>query len=153
MRLSAMPRRPMRSKSSSKPNAFCSPCPGEGIGTEYGRGRKGRVAVANERSSFGDLMMTQSNTQVGSVVAVRGAVVDVAFAAAPLPRLEEALIVEWDRPEPLIVEVQAHLDEHTRAREWRCRRRPGSARRRRVRDRRHRVAVPVGDASSAGCST
>ena len=30
-----------------------------------------------------------------------------------MPRLEEALIVEWDQPETLIVEVQAHLDEST----------------------------------------
>ena len=44
---------------------------------------------------------------------MRGAVVDVAFASARLPQLDEALIVEWDRPGTLIVEVQAHLDEHT----------------------------------------
>src|SRR6516162_1127089 len=33
------------------------------------------------------------------------------FEAADLPPLDEALMVEWDRPENLIVEVQAHLDE------------------------------------------
>jgi len=49
----------------------------------------------------------------GSVVAVRGAVVDVAFEAAELPRIAEALVVEWDQPETLIIEVQAHLDERT----------------------------------------
>ena len=49
----------------------------------------------------------------GKVLAVRGAVVDIAFDAADLPPLDEALIVEWDRPESLIVEVQAHLDERT----------------------------------------
>ena len=48
----------------------------------------------------------------GRVLAVRGAVVDVVFDAE-LPRLEEALVVEWDQPGPLIVEVQAHLDEGT----------------------------------------
>jgi len=57
--------------------------------------------------------MMESEKSGGEVIAVRGAVVDVAFASAQLPRLDEALIVEWDRPETLIVEVQAHLDEHT----------------------------------------
>ena len=47
------------------------------------------------------------------MIAVRGAVVDVAFEAAELPQLEEALIVEWDQPGTLIIEVQAHLDERT----------------------------------------
>jgi F-type H+-transporting ATPase subunit beta len=47
------------------------------------------------------------------VLAVRGAVVDVDFVGAELPRLEEALVVEWDEPRPLILEVQAHLDEST----------------------------------------
>ena len=57
--------------------------------------------------------MTQSTQPRGKVLAIRGAVVDVAFEAGELPRLEEALIVEWDRPGSLIVEVQAHLDERT----------------------------------------
>ncbi len=47
------------------------------------------------------------------VVAVRGAVVDVAFDGATLPQIDEALAIEWDQPSPLTVEVQAHLDEHT----------------------------------------
>ncbi|WP_374576243.1 F0F1 ATP synthase subunit beta [Phenylobacterium sp.] len=50
---------------------------------------------------------------MGRVLAVRGAVVDVAFEAPPLPRLEEALIVEWDGGEELVVEVQSHLDDTT----------------------------------------
>jgi F-type H+-transporting ATPase subunit beta len=49
----------------------------------------------------------------GSILAVRGAVVDVAFDAADLPKIDEALVIEWDRPESLTVEVQAHLDERT----------------------------------------
>ncbi len=57
--------------------------------------------------------MTESQKPAGKVVAVRGAVVDVAFEPADLPRLDEALIVEWDQPEVLIVEVQAHLEERT----------------------------------------
>jgi len=57
--------------------------------------------------------MKETEKAPGKVVAVRGAVIDVAFASGRLPQLDEALIVEWDRPEPLIVEVQAHLDAHT----------------------------------------
>ena len=57
--------------------------------------------------------MTESEKAAGKVVAVRGAVIDVVFESAALPRLDEALVVEWDRPETLIVEVQAHLDELT----------------------------------------
>jgi len=49
----------------------------------------------------------------GAVLAVRGAVIDVLFEDADLPKLEEALVVEWDRPETLIAEVQAHLDART----------------------------------------
>jgi F-type H+-transporting ATPase subunit beta len=40
-------------------------------------------------------------------------VVDVAFAVGELPHIDEALVIEWDRPETLVVEVQAHLDETT----------------------------------------
>jgi F-type H+/Na+-transporting ATPase subunit beta len=44
---------------------------------------------------------------------VRGAVVDVGFHGDSLPRLEEALVVEWDQPGALMLEVQAQLDERT----------------------------------------
>ena len=57
--------------------------------------------------------MTQSTQPRGSVLAVRGAVVDVVFDGNSLPRINEALVIEWDRPAPLTVEVQAHLDETT----------------------------------------
>jgi F-type H+/Na+-transporting ATPase subunit beta len=57
--------------------------------------------------------MTDQPTAKGVVAAVRGVVVDVGFGSGPLPKLEEALVVEWDQPETLIVEVQAHLDERT----------------------------------------
>jgi len=46
----------------------------------------------------------------GTVYAVRGAVVDVVFAAGELPPVNTALVVEWDRPGPLILEVHSHLD-------------------------------------------
>ena len=56
--------------------------------------------------------MDQPLRRTGQVVAVRGAVVDVAFDGA-LPPVDSALVIEWDRPERLVVEVQAHLDEKT----------------------------------------
>ena len=48
----------------------------------------------------------------GRVVAVRGAVVDVSFAAPPLPPIDHALVIEAPEAEPIIVEVQAHRDRH-----------------------------------------
>jgi F-type H+/Na+-transporting ATPase subunit beta len=48
----------------------------------------------------------------GTVTAVRGAVVDVAFPGA-LPPVESALSVARDRGEPLNLEVHSHLDTHT----------------------------------------
>ncbi len=41
---------------------------------------------------------------------MRGPVVDVAFPAGGLPPLNSVLSVEWDRPEPLLLEVHGHLD-------------------------------------------
>ena len=49
----------------------------------------------------------------GIVVSVRGAVVDVYFADGALPAINAALAVEWDRPEPLLLEVHSHVDEQT----------------------------------------
>ena len=49
----------------------------------------------------------------GRVVAVRGSVVDVRFAGGPLPAIHDALSVGWDRPGPLVLEVQQHLDPAT----------------------------------------
>lgn len=46
----------------------------------------------------------------GRVHAVRGAVVDVRFDTGALPALNDALLVEWDRPGALMLEVQSHLD-------------------------------------------
>jgi F-type H+/Na+-transporting ATPase subunit beta len=46
----------------------------------------------------------------GTVVAVRGAVIDIQFDKEELPAINEALVIKWDRREELIVEVQAHLD-------------------------------------------
>jgi F-type H+/Na+-transporting ATPase subunit beta len=55
--------------------------------------------------------MTHAAQLKGTVLAVRGAVVDVGFDRGELPRIDEALVVKWDRPGTLILEVQAHLNE------------------------------------------
>jgi len=57
--------------------------------------------------------MAQLTEPKGRVLAVRGAVVDVRFDVAELPQLHDALVIEWDQPGDLIVEVQAHLDPYT----------------------------------------
>jgi hypothetical protein len=49
----------------------------------------------------------------GVVVSVRGAVVDVNFNGQGLPQINTALVVEWDRPEPLVLEVHSHIDPVT----------------------------------------
>jgi F-type H+/Na+-transporting ATPase subunit beta len=57
--------------------------------------------------------MPEINRPTGTVIAARGAVIDVAFEVGELPGLNEALVVRWDQPEALVIEVQAHLDERT----------------------------------------
>lgn len=88
---------------------------------------------------------TETKKPPGRVTAVRGAVVDVAFDPAELPGLDEALVVEWDRPETLIIEVQAHLDERT-VRGVALQATAGLRRGVPVRPSGHPVTVPVGDA-------
>ena len=68
------------------------------------------LRLDNEVSS---IVMAQSPQSTGKVLAVRGGVVDVAFEGVGLPKLHDALVVEWDQPEPLVIEVQAHLDDRT----------------------------------------
>jgi F-type H+/Na+-transporting ATPase subunit beta len=89
--------------------------------------------------------MKESKRPGGTVIAVRGAVVDVVFEHAELPRLDEALIVEWDRPETLTVEVQAHLDERT-VRGVALQATAGLKRGVRVHASGNPVTVPIGDA-------
>ncbi|MCT8973712.1 F0F1 ATP synthase subunit beta [Microbaculum marinisediminis] len=48
----------------------------------------------------------------GRVVAVRGAVIDVSFAAAPLPPIDHSLVIEGPGSRPIVAEVQAHRDKH-----------------------------------------
>ena len=49
----------------------------------------------------------------GRIVAVRGAVVDVGFTSNDLPAINTALVVEWDQPDPLFLEVHSHVDPET----------------------------------------
>lgn len=60
-----------------------------------------------------DTIRDDPNPAGGTVDAVRGAVVDVVFDAADLPQVNSALVVEWDRPTPLVLEVHSHLDLRT----------------------------------------
>ena len=61
-----------------------------------------------------DVAAASRNEPIGGrVVAVRGPVIDVAFAEGHLPAVNDALHVRWDRPGPLVAEVQSHLDERT----------------------------------------
>ncbi|MBB6254241.1 F0F1 ATP synthase subunit beta [Nitrospirillum iridis] len=80
----------------------------------------------------------------GKVVAVRGAVVDVAFPEAHLPPLNTALTVAWDRPEALTLEVHSHLDDGT-VRAIALQATGGLARGVAVVDTGAPVQVPVGD--------
>ena len=80
----------------------------------------------------------------GRVVAVRGPVIDVGFAQAPLPAVDEA--IEIDGPAgPLIAEVQTHLDERT-ARAVALQATGGLARHVAARATGAPIRVPVGDA-------
>ena len=81
----------------------------------------------------------------GTVTAVRGAVLDVGFAGDSLPKIDEALIVEWDRDGALVAEVQNHLDAHT-VRAIAMQSTAGLSRGTPVRATGEPIAVPVGDA-------
>ncbi|MBX3611072.1 MAG: F0F1 ATP synthase subunit beta [Hydrogenophaga sp.] len=56
---------------------------------------------------------TTTHPATGRVVAVHGGVVDVRFDAGALPPVTQALQVQWDQAGPLMLEVQAQLDERT----------------------------------------
>ena len=68
-------------------------------------------AVTNLDTPIGQASKPVVST--GTVVSVRGAVVDVSFVDKLLPPINSALVVEWDRPEPLVLEVHSHVDPAT----------------------------------------
>jgi F-type H+/Na+-transporting ATPase subunit beta len=82
---------------------------------------------------------------IGTVVSVRGAVVDVGFDGETLPPINTALIVEWDRPERLVLEVHSHVDPTT-VRSIALQATAGLARNTQVRATGAPISVPVGDA-------
>ena len=84
-------------------------------------------------------------SHLGTVLAVRGGVVDVRFASGQLPAIHNALEVLWDEPLPLILEVEAALDENT-VRTVALQETQGLARHAPVRDTGAPLAVPVGEA-------
>src|SRR5579872_804399 len=53
------------------------------------------------------------DTWIGTVISVRGALVDVGFKGQTLPPINTALAVQWERPEPLVLEVHSHVDSVT----------------------------------------
>ncbi|MGD0430950.1 MAG: F0F1 ATP synthase subunit beta [Acetobacteraceae bacterium] len=81
----------------------------------------------------------------GTIAAVHGAVVDVAFLNGKLPPINDALRIEWDRPGVLLAEVQSHLDAQT-VRAIALQATAGLARGTNVIATGAPVAVPVGDA-------
>ena len=82
---------------------------------------------------------------LGTVVAVRGGVVDVRFDDGPLPAIHHALEALWDDALPLVLEVEAELDEHT-VRTVALQETQGLARHTPVRNTGAPLAVPVGEA-------
>jgi F-type H+/Na+-transporting ATPase subunit beta len=89
--------------------------------------------------------MSQSTSATGTVVAVRGGVIDIQFVSGQLPAINDALIVEWDRSDQLIIEVQAHLDAR-RVRGVALQGTGGLQRGVAVRTAGGGITVPVGDA-------
>jgi F-type H+-transporting ATPase subunit beta len=83
---------------------------------------------------------------MGEVASVRGAVVDVAFGDGPLPAINTALTVEWDRAESLVLEVHSHVDART-VRAIALQATAGLMRHTPVRPTGAPISVPVGDAT------
>ena len=81
----------------------------------------------------------------GTVIAVRGAVVDVRFSEGALPEVNTALTVAWDRPEKLMLEVHSHQDPVT-IRGIALQATAGLARGTAVHPTGQPVSVPVGEA-------
>ena len=79
----------------------------------------------------------------GHVVGVHGSVVDLAFPDS-LPGIHEIALVEWEAPQPLTVEIQQHLDEHT-VRGVALQETSGLRRGERARPTGRPLEVPVGD--------
>ena len=88
----------------------------------------------------------------GTVLSVRGAVVEVLFQDTVLPPIDTALIVEWDRPQTLVLEVHSHVDTRT-VRGIALQATAGLARGTTVKATGASISVPVGDAVLGRLST
>jgi F-type H+/Na+-transporting ATPase subunit beta len=87
----------------------------------------------------------ESTMSTGRVISVRGAVVDVRFENQAVPPINTALIVQWGRPEPLVLEVHSHVDTVT-VRAIALQATAGLARNTKVRATSAQISVPVGNA-------
>lgn len=76
---------------------------------------------------------------------MRGTVLDVEFLAGDLPEINDALVIEWSGPEPLVAEVLTHLNEH-RVRAVAMQSAEGLRRGLVVRSAGGPIAAPVGEA-------
>ncbi|PMS18090.1 F0F1 ATP synthase subunit beta [Trinickia dabaoshanensis] len=85
-----------------------------------------------------------NSTLRGKVVAVRGAVVDLTFAAGALPPLDTSLSIENEPGPAIIAEVQAHLDDRT-VRALAMQSTSGLSRGARAQASGEPIAVPVGE--------
>ncbi len=94
---------------------------------------------------LGPLPAADAAQATGVIVSVRGAVVDVVFDGATLPPVNTGLVVEWDRPDPLVLEVHSHVDPST-VRGIAMQATSGLARGVRVRATGTPIMVPVGEA-------
>jgi F-type H+-transporting ATPase subunit beta len=88
---------------------------------------------------------TTAPGQRGVIVTVRGAVVDAVFDGETLPPVNTELVVEWDRPEALVLEVHSHVDPVT-VRGIALQATSGLARGTKVRATGKPITVPVGEA-------
>ena len=111
---------------------------------------RGVRPVPQHAIGIGDFMDMVASA--GTVVSVRGAVVDVAFGRDALPPINSALVVGWDRPEPLVLEVHSHIDPET-VRAIALQATAGLARGTPVRSTGAPISIPVGDAVLAACRT
>ena len=89
--------------------------------------------------------MDRTALLIGTVIAIRGAVLDVRFGTASLPHIDEALEIDPDGPDRLVAEVQSHLDDAT-VRAIALQPVGGIRRGTRVRATGGPVTVPVGEA-------
>ncbi len=88
--------------------------------------------------------MDPAETHSGTVVAVRGPVVDIAFVGRP-PPIGALVALDWDGDHPLTLEVHGHLDERT-ARAIAFQATAGLARGVRAASDGRPLTVPVGEA-------